>query len=537
MKNTFNPLNRHQLFALADDKRLGSSLKGLLASRSVSSHDIGCFLRSHVGSNIARSKHILCNALDEIKHDPLSDPKTHTYKSILDDLERSDTKEVNILNPTGSSSQRIVDRMFVHQHLTSVGTLLDRVKSAADFLKDKPEYTFNDAKDIISSEMKDLHAKGNTLRATTPTQEQIHSAIVEVYAQNHKVSAERIYMSPMQRKPLDIEQFLPVEDLAKDIVFNHTAPDIVKLPTFTGAILEVDPQKTDIFVPTPIDTADYLGGVDLAVRNPNNKSPTSPDFDSPMLLTDEWAARSIMPKGGNLEPQEVIGNIVVMNCGWFNVFPSGEGDMQTKEHLNPHTSLASFPMVPTVIDGKIIAPHTLADKEQLLDAITFRVSGAVINTSDEMQKNPACYRPIGAEDRSCTINGFKILSENGYIDTPENNKPNSPVSRSGVGIKPNGNVIFVVATTDSRETGITARQFAQFFKEKGCTAAINLDNSGSASMTQIGKVDLYSSNKKAVNTSGSDIARDVSGNILPNKRNRPIPLALIIRHKGVGITT
>lgn len=531
MRSCFNLLSRHQLYAQVEDKKLTNSLKGLLISSGVPSHDIGLFLKSKMGDDSTQYKSLVDNVFDEVRHDPLLPAHCHTRQLIMDALEKPSVPANGVISLEGSESKKQIDKMLVHQQLVSPGTLLDRIKSAAVFLKNNSGYSLQSAKDMIMSEVNLIMEKGLTLRAVAPEQEDILAAIVDVYKKDDPKLVDRVHVTPMQRKQLDIQKFLMVDDLANDLTFSKIAPDLIKHPAFSGNILEVDPSKIDIFVPDPRRVADYLGGMDLNARNPLTKAHSAPDFDAPMLLTEEWATRSVMPQGGNFDPQEVIGNMVVINAGWFNIFPSGEGGQDTKERLNPHTSLASFPMGPAVSGGEVLASHTRGDKGQRLDAITFRDTGAVIHTAEEMQVDPSCYQPKNLEDKSHTINGFKILGADGYIHTPENNKPNLPVSRTGVGVKPDGKLVFVVATTDSREHGITARQFAQLFKEKGCISAINLDNSGSSSMTQIGKTDLYSSDKKSVTTYGSDVAKDAEGNILPNKRNRPIPLALVIKPK------
>lgn len=275
-----------------------------------------------------------------------------------------------------------------------------------------------------------------------------------------------------------------------------------------------------------------MGSTDVGSRTPSDKSPNVPEYYAPMLLPEEWASRHQHPEGGTISPENLAGNLLVMNCGWFNIFPTGEGTLETKERINPHLATGTFPLGPLVVGGKVLAEHTLTDKGQALDAITFRNGKAAIFTASQLSENPEVYKPQESDKSLFTINGFKILDGGEYIATPDNNNPNLAMPRSGIGIRADGTLVISVVTTGLREEGVTAREFAEFFMSMGCVSAINLDNSGSAAMAVVGQQEVHDARAIGVkSTAGSDIAKDTKGNVLEGRKNRPIPLALVVSPK------
>jgi exopolysaccharide biosynthesis protein len=86
-----------------------------------------------------------------------------------------------------------------------------------------------------------------------------------------------------------------------------------------------------------------------------------------------------------------------------------------------------------------------------------------------------------------------VLSNEGTINI-DNNLGNHPVSgnqpRTGIGIIAENHFVFVVV--DGRSTGysrgVSLDEFAQIFKDLGCTDAYNIDGGGSSTMYFLGKV-------------------------------------------------
>jgi exopolysaccharide biosynthesis protein len=81
------------------------------------------------------------------------------------------------------------------------------------------------------------------------------------------------------------------------------------------------------------------------------------------------------------------------------------------------------------------------------------------------------------------------------IDTYEAvSDPKHPIQgtnpRTGIGILSNNHFVFVVV--DGRDPGysrgVTLAEFAQIFKDLGCTTAYNLDGGGSSTMYFMGEV-------------------------------------------------
>ena len=79
--------------------------------------------------------------------------------------------------------------------------------------------------------------------------------------------------------------------------------------------------------------------------------------------------------------------------------------------------------------------------------------------------------------------------------------------RTGIGIIAQNHLVFVVA--DGRNAGyscgVTLTEFAQIFRDLGCTAAYNLDGGGSSEMVFMGAIVNTPSNKNGSERGTSDI--------------------------------
>ncbi|HBS48451.1 TPA: hypothetical protein DEO28_02195 [Candidatus Dependentiae bacterium] len=117
------------------------------------------------------------------------------------------------------------------------------------------------------------------------------------------------------------------------------------------------------------------------------------------------------------------------------------------------------------------------------------------STADNTQTNSNLFEQW--ENKEFILGGTPILISNGEIsyDFQEDDKFQDPFllqrhPRTAIGVKPNGNWIFVVV--DGRQTmfsvGMSIKELALFMKSLGCSKAINLDGGGSSTFYYKGKI-------------------------------------------------
>ncbi len=498
--------------------------------------DVALFIYERVGNNQDIARNILDRLFRDITKNPHIDSTLLNRKKIESCFQRCcENKFIEIeahqtIKPSKADIQSM--RLMVATIMREeVGTILDKMKEAAFYLKSQG-IPHRQALQMIIHVANHLLEEGLLQRANLPKESYIDQLVHNVYIGKIIPTKEK-RIDSVSNPSLSITQTLPIENLRDNPWFIENRPDLIARKNFDGVVSTLKPDEINVSVPNPMRTADYLGEIDPKKRTPADKGTDVPDFYAPMLLPEEWAARHINPEGGTISPENITGNLLVMNCGWFNVFPTGEGTLTSKERINPHLATGTFPLGPVVVGGQVLAEHTLKDKGQALDAITFRNGTAAILTAEEMANNPLLYKPeVGEGENTYTINGFRILVDGKISETPENNNPNVQMPRSGIGIKEDGSLVFCVMSTGEREEGINAKEFAQFFKSMGCVTAINLDNSGSVGMAVIGRQEITDSRSTGTKiTSGSDIAKNEKGEARKGRKNRPIPLALVISAK------
>jgi exopolysaccharide biosynthesis protein len=138
---------------------------------------------------------------------------------------------------------------------------------------------------------------------------------------------------------------------------------------------------------------------------------------------------------------------------------------------------------------------------------TMKVYDETATTAEELLAsgvyNTLSFGPALLEDGEI-ISGIDTLE----VDTNVGNhsvQGNQP--RTGVGIISENHFIFVVADgrNSNYSNGVTMTEFAQIFKDLGCTTAYNLDGGGSSEMVFMGKIINTPCNKNGSERGTSDI--------------------------------
>jgi len=110
-------------------------------------------------------------------------------------------------------------------------------------------------------------------------------------------------------------------------------------------------------------------------------------------------------------------------------------------------------------------------------------------SSEELLKNGVIdtfsFGPVLIKDRNIVDNSGKVV-----IDTNFGNRSiEDPNPRTGIGMIEANHFVFIVVDGRSEDSrGMTLSEFAETFKELGCTEAYNLDGGGSSTMYFMGRV-------------------------------------------------
>lgn len=528
---SFSYHNQQQ--STANSRVVTQKLCAMFIAPGAKESEIAKYIFEQFGSNYKLADASLKKACQTLLANAYVDPSRIAITKVLTKYKalcKQEKAATSLPAPPVSRKKLEYEKLTVIRIMSEeTGSVLDKVKEASIYLS-AAGVSRKDALEMIKNTSQQLLDLNLLKRANLPPKENIEATIKEVYRHPESYVMEN-WLSKSIDPALSIAQTLPVEKLRENAWFIENRSDLVQMEKFDGIYAILKPEDLNISVPDPTQIADYLGEMDAARRTPSDKPDFVPEFYAPMLLPEEWAARHFKPQGGAKNPESIEGNVLVMNCGWFNIFPTGEGSLDTKDRINPHTATGSFPLGPLVVGDKVLADHTLTDKGQALDAIIFRDGIPSIQTAKELAENPEVYQPHKGQSLF-VINGFKILDNEQIIATPPNNNPDAQMPRSGIGIREDGSLVFCVLTTGLREEGITAKEFANFFKSLGCVSAINLDNSGSAAMAVVGRQNILDAHAiGATTTAGSDIAKDEKGKERKGRKNRPIPLALVISPK------
>ncbi len=147
-------------------------------------------------------------------------------------------------------------------------------------------------------------------------------------------------------------------------------------------------------------------------------------------------------------------------------------------------------------DGIVIRNGVIFRDEPARTSLAFYRNGTM-RIYDEMQTdaekllaagvwNTLSFGPALIEDSGIGTNFDSVK-----IDTNLGNHPiqgNQP--RTGVGMLAANHFVFIVVDGRSKgySTGVTLEEFAQIFKELGCTQAYNIDGGGSSTMYFMGRV-------------------------------------------------
>lgn len=147
--------------------------------------------------------------------------------------------------------------------------------------------------------------------------------------------------------------------------------------------------------------------------------------------------------------------------------------------INKNPTLDGKPSGTLVINHKI---YQIKNKQQALLAIN---KGNISILETNPKKILSQYSSI--------VSGIPLLIYNGKIINKLKNQSSAfytqPHARTALGIKPNGDIVIIVAEEGENKTnGLTLPQLAALFKSYDCTAAINLDGGGSSTLYLNGKV-------------------------------------------------
>lgn len=138
---------------------------------------------------------------------------------------------------------------------------------------------------------------------------------------------------------------------------------------------------------------------------------------------------------------------------------------------------------------------------------SMKVYNETTTSGDELLKdgvwNTLSFGPVLLDDGN-VISGIDSVE----VDTNLGNhsiQGNQP--RTGIGIISNNHFVFIVADgrTPGYSSGVTMTQFAQIFKDLGCTTAYNLDGGGSSDMYFMGNVINHPANRNGQERGTSDI--------------------------------
>ncbi|EFM13003.1 exopolysaccharide biosynthesis protein [Paenibacillus curdlanolyticus YK9] len=146
-------------------------------------------------------------------------------------------------------------------------------------------------------------------------------------------------------------------------------------------------------------------------------------------------------------------------------------------------------------DGVVIRNGTVFRDEPARDGLALFKDGTMLSY-DETQLSSS---ELVAKDVTNTFSFGPILLKDGAVPSDfshveiDTNFGNHSIQganpRTGIGmISPNHYVLVVVDGRSSESRGMTLSEFAQLFKELGCTDAYNLDGGGSSTMYFMGKV-------------------------------------------------